>query len=412
MGEERIKDLLRSLFNPYEEIDNDSKLDLEDFLKEFLDESGNTGRENQNYYWDLYNELMKHFDERFAEVWLQEFRNSVDFDTMGKFKRARRQAWEQLLEMIREGIVDPSDISMSQMVRTFHSEIIEALEKEEYIQKTLRSRITRPKFTFKGEKLLGKRILEVSMSLLKKGFHGIHEVEAFGSGLTPGANLEDYDEVLHTFDMIDIQESCLTAAIKDPLKMELKDEFIKVRTPHQMVRCSIVILIDCSDSMKGHKMIGAIEAALGLKELLEEEYKEDRIWVAGFNHTISELQPGEIANLRPYGTTDIGLALNYARRILMKEDENRSIFLITDGEPTTSAHSRYSPIESALRESYHIGKEDITLNIIMLDSHPRLKYLCVEMAKRAEKAHVAFVNPINLKEFIIRSYISHKYSRF
>ena len=311
--------------------------------------------------------------------------------------------------MIEKGEISPDDISMRQMLKTFYSEILEELKKEEYITTVSKSTFVKPLFTEKSEKLLGERILEETMALLKGSEFGLHESFEAGYGHTPGSMIQEYDEVLHTYDMIDIQETCVVTALKDPGRMDLEYENIRVRMPEKSVSRASVILIDCSDSMKGQKMIGAIEAALGLRELLQVEYKDDQLWIIAFNHSTEEVKPGEIANLRPYGTTDIGLALSHARKILSRTSEDRSVFLITDGEPTTSAHPRLNPVESALNEAAMLGREDIQLNIIMLDRHPRLRQLCVEMAKRNRFATISFVNnPLNLREFVIRKYIMDK----
>jgi len=406
LGEENVKDLLHSLFNPYGGEEEEGSVNLEELVETRMDEPG---VDDIQFYMELYEEMLRYFDERFAEMWVQEFRGSVDFSRMEKYRNAKREAWKELLRMIEEGEINPDDISMRQMLKTFYREILEELKKEEYITTVSKSSLVKPLFTEKSEKLLGERILEETMALLRGQEFGLHQSLEYGHGHTPGSVLSEYDDVLHTYDMIDIQETCLRTAMSDPENMEIEYENICVRIPEKSVSRASVILIDCSDSMKGQKMIGAVEAALGLRELLMMEYRDDSLWIVAFNHTTEEVMPGDIANLKPYGTTDIGLALSRARKILMRTGEDRAVFLITDGEPTTSSHPRLNPIESALSEAGMLGREDIQLNIIMLDRHPRLRQLCVEMAKRNRFATVSFVNnPLNLREFIIKKYIMDK----
>ncbi len=106
---------------------------------------------------------------------------------------------------------------------------------------------------------------------------------------------------------------------------------------------------------------------------------------------------------------DIGHALDFTRKILAKEDGNRNIFLITDSEPTISYYPGQTPLQSALRTSYLAGREGIRMNIMMLDSNVRLRDICDDMARMNGNSTVAFIDdPLNLKEFIINSFIDHK----
>ncbi|MCX8176264.1 MAG: VWA domain-containing protein, partial [Candidatus Bathyarchaeota archaeon] len=110
-----------------------------------------------------------------------------------------------------------------------------------------------------------------------------------------------------------------------------------------------------------------------------------------------------------YKRQDIGQALDFSSGLLMKEDGNRNIFLITDGEPTASYIRNQTPEESAYRAAYMAGKFDIRLNIIMLDYRIELKMVCEKMAKLNGNATVTHVkNPLNLKEFVIKTFIDRR----
>ena len=130
-----------------------------------------------------------------------------------------------------------------------------------------------------------------------------------------------------------------------------------------------------------------------------------------YDQTPYLLNPGDIIKLRANGWTDIGKALDLSRELLTREDENRNIFLITDSEPTVSCYPDQTPETSALRASYMLSLEDISINIIMLDRRPELRALCEEMAILNRNATAVYVDdPLNLSEFVIKSYIDMKLS--
>ncbi|MFQ6011651.1 MAG: VWA domain-containing protein, partial [Nitrososphaerales archaeon] len=205
----------------------------------------------------------------------------------------------------------------------------------------------------------------------------------------------------------DIQETLLNVALKDPENMKISEDDIKIRVPLHKARASNVILIDKSGSMRWrYKILGAISAALGLRELLDSYYSEDQLWIVGYDQEPSVLGPGEIVNLRSYGWTDIGRALDFARGILKGEENNRNIFLLTDSEPTVSTEHQQSPLESALRAARLLGLDEIKLNIIMLDESPQLRMISSQMAALCGQASIAYVSdPLNLRDFVLESYI-------
>jgi len=113
--------------------------------------------------------------------------------------------------------------------------------------------------------------------------------------------------------------------------------------------------------------------------------------------------------MRPHGQTDIGRALHFCMQMLSKEEGNRNIFLLTDSEWTVSYNRGQSPIENMYRAAYLAGKEKIRMNIVMLDRNPALKATCENMAKLNGYTEIVYANnPLNLKEFIIKTYIDSR----
>lgn len=337
-----------------------------------------------------------------------------------KHRKAREKAWEALLEKIKRGEVDPSQITAEELIQHFLSQLMEELSREGLINIRFQRDwlygnvlVAYPEFTEKSEKIIARRVLEeVFVNLKGLRQVGCHETEDLGWGTRPSYLLWDFDEQRHTYDMLDIQETLVKTAMRDPAHMRIASEDLKARIPYQDTSTCNVILIDASYSMRGEKFRGGIMAALAFRELLEREYKEDRLHIVAYNQKPRLLSPGEIVKLKPYGYTDIGQAIDFAVDILSKEDGNKSIFLITDGEPTSTNKRNQTPEESALRAAYRAGKAEILLNIIMLDRRPELRCICEHMAALNGRASVTYIeNPLNLKEFMVKVFHSQKWTR-
>ncbi|MEM3737588.1 MAG: hypothetical protein QXJ75_05865 [Candidatus Bathyarchaeia archaeon] len=332
---------------------------------------------------------------------------------------AKEKSWEDIVTKVKAGVIQPTDISVGSLVRNFFGIIARELAEEGLIGIKREEhwlcadlQTISPEFNEVSERIIAKRVLKEVLAGLKEYGIGPHEVEAAGFGEQPSHILRDYDDFQHTYDMIDIQETLIQTAIKNPVNLEISLDDLKARLPLHKSKSSFVILMDCSYSMLGAKFIGTIMAAMAFRELLQEWYKDDHIFIFGYNEKPFPVAPAEILRLKPYGYTDIGLSLEFATNTLMKEDGNRVVLLITDGEPTCSSLRGQTPEESALRAAYKAGEREVQLNIIMLDKRPELRRICEKMARLNGNAVVTYVdNPLNLKDIVIKSYLLHKRRR-
>lgn len=401
MGEKNVESILYSLLNPLHAQARDReakiKLDLTKFLKRFMEDEDE----------DVHEYLIK------RSIYTRYYpRVILSWNYSEGMRRARERAWKELLEKLKRGEVEPSEISLQQLVEYFHEELLLALEEEGYVRREKVSRslshfMNILLFTPKGERLLAEKILEEAFKEMKVSSVGPHESEKEGLGLAPSSMIVDYDEYKHTYDMLDITETMVNAALKHPADLDLTEDVLKAREPLHMCRASNVILIDKSGSMSmNYRMVGAIEAALSLRRLLEEEYIDDKLWIVAYDHCVHPMDVGDLANLWPYGWTDIGQALDYARELLSREDGVKNVFLITDGQPTASSRLYQTPIESALKASERLKDDNVRLNIILLDcGSPNFRSICEKMAELAGDANIAFVeNPLDLKCFMLKSY--------
>ena len=390
---EFARDLLYSIFNPYHR--DTGKFDPSDMIKKHVEDE--ELRDNYDLFSSLFNDLIRNFG----------YINSFWIDKLEAYKEARKKAWDEIKEMLRDGDLSRSEIGLNDLIDHFYEEILEDLIEEGYIEGVIK-RIHRKIIVYsnQAEKVLADKVLQLSLQNLSNKSFGEHETEKYGISIFPSEKIVEFDSFLHNFDLIDIQESLIKSALKGEIEFEEKN--MVVRQPKHSEKCVYVMLIDVSDSMRGKKIIGAIEAALALKRVIRRKNHDD-LHIIAFNHNLKEIEHGDILNLNARGRTDIGLALKRAREILRDATGSGIVFLITDGEPTSSYNPHLTPWKSALKEAENLKSVDATLAIIMLGREQRFLDLCNRMAKLNKKSHIFFFNdPLNLKSFFVRSYIGKR----
>ncbi len=394
-GRDVTEQILYGLFNPKGFSSQDHEIDINELVKSHIDRIQDEDADGLEGYSGWMRRYLKWYE---------------------KLKTARKMAWEELLDKIKKGQMQPDSLSVRQMMRHFSDILAEELQKEGFLEQVSEKYVYQNSYVFysltaRSEKIIAKKVLEEAFLKLKRYGVGLHEIRESGWGVYPSHILREYDEYGHTYDMLDIQETLLSTASRDPREMKMERHDFKARIPLHKAKSSNIILIDKSGSMNGNKIRGAIMAALALRQLMETEFKDDILQVIAYDQTPYLLNPGDIIKLRANGWTDIGKALDLSRELLTREDENRNIFLITDSEPTVSCYPDQTPEASALRASYMLSLEDISINIIMLDRRPELRALCEEMAILNRNATAVYVDdPLNLSEFVIKSYIDMKLS--
>ncbi len=382
--EKIAEELLYSLFNPY--YRDEGQFDVTELIRKHLSEK--LVRD-----FELYTSTLKEFTSGY--YWM---------DRIPEIRDAKRKAWEELKEMLNSESILPEQLSMSQVVDNFFDEVIEELQNLGYIE-SIETRFHRKviNYTLKAEKVLGEKVLSLSLQNLEKRYFGEHETEKVGVSTFSGEILTEYDPYLHVFDNIDLVESVIKSAMRG--KIEFDESEMLARQPKHMEKCTYVMLIDVSDSMRGRKIVGAIEAAMCLKNAIKRKGSNDELKVVAFNHKVREIRQGEILNLEPRGRTDIGLALRKARNILRDSSGTGVIFLISDGEPTSSFNPYLTPWRCALKEAEKLKNVDARLQIIMFGKEGRFLELCKNMAKVSGKANLFhFSDPLNLKRFVVKRF--------
>jgi len=389
LGRDFVIELIYSIFNPYYTNDKPETgyaIEISKFIKQSIE-----NEELKNNY-----EIFAHlFDEIIRDFGYPSFLHEK-FD---EYKKAKKKAWKEIKNGLIRGSITKTEVSCVDLINYFYDEIINDLEKDGYILSTGMPK-RHIKYSPEAERILGEKILKLSYKNMKKKWYGETPTNEKGISILFSNHLQKFDSFTHTFDMIDIQETLIKSAKKGRIEIEEKD--IVIREPEHTEKCQYVILIDCSDSMKGKKIIGAMEAALALQKAIKQRNLDD-LKIFAFNHTIKRIRSGEIINLCPKGRTDIGLALKTARGCINKGTGSGIIYLITDGEPTISSTPNKNPQISAIEEARKLNRIDAQLEIIMFGRNHRFQELCKEMAKATQNSNaIFFEDPFNLKSYIVK----------
>ncbi len=400
-GQEALENMLYSMFNPQASDEGVQPVEQDD-LDRFMEEQLARWEEIRD---DVEKKLSVNKQNWMYRDWLEE-----------KMKREfiRRNAWQQLCEAIKQGKLDPKSLPPSRLTQMFASEIARALEKEGYLElrnfwDSQRGGYTLGWFDFTeaGERIIAKKVLDEVLDNMVLPCIELGEDQR-GYGVNPSDTLTEYDELLHHYDLIDMYETMINASIRGS-KAAFDPVDIRVRLPSSRYSSSNVILIDSSNSMYGPKFRGAIMAALAFKKLLEDYFRDDELYVVAYDDEPVLVREGEILRLRPQGNTDIGSAIDFAIELLKKCEGNRNIFLITDGEPTSSSTPELNPEENAYRAARRAGVEDVNLNIVLLDQKPELRAIADNMARINGRSTVTYVgDPQRLKDFFVRNYMTSK----
>jgi len=381
------KDLLYSLFNPYHR--ERGNVNLFKYIRENLkNEEIRSFFENFSF---LLNDMMRGY-RYISRFWSDKLEDYVE---------AKRKAWEKIKRKLKEGELKREDVSASELVNYFYEEILEDLKRDGYLEEDYYKGY---RFTRQAERVLSEKILQLSLQNLGGRDFGEHETEKIGVSSFLRNEIVEFDEFKHGFDSIDIQETLVKCALRDSsLRFDERD--LVARESEHVEKCVYVMLIDVSDSMRGRKIIGALESALALRRMIRRS-DMDELHVVAFNHRVMKIGDDEILNLRTRGRTDIGLALKTARDIVKRRRGSGVIFLITDGEPTSSYDPYLTPTMCALREAERLRSVDASLTIIMLNPEKRFLTLCERMAKLSRKSNlIYFENPLNMKRYFVRSYM-------
>ncbi len=300
----------------------------------------------------------------------------------------RRELWEEVKSYIASGIEPENPI---EVYDSFRKEVIDEMETFGLI----RREGNRIFFTKKAERIIAKRALKFILERLDKS-DGLDEFLSGNSNSLFPERIIEFDEFLHTFDMIDIQESLINE-IRVSGKVGLDDNLL-AREYEKTGKAVFIILIDTSDSMKGEKLKAAVRAALASKILLEKKNIRN-FKIFAFNHSVREMKDGDIVNLRARGRTDISKALMKA--VNVAKGMSPKVFLITDGEPTCPN----DPVKKAIDAAEMLGKvEGSSLALIMLSKDKKYDEFCERITRKVKNSIFMKLNPEDLSFVLVKTF--------
>jgi uncharacterized protein with von Willebrand factor type A (vWA) domain len=270
---------------------------------------------------------------------------------------------------------------------------------------------------------VGERALEDIFGKLKSSTFGEHGLEQNGVGIERLDETKPY--VFGDQFLIDTQKSVMNALMREgggtPVRINM-DDFEVYRT-ESLTQCSTVIMLDMSYSMM---MAGRFQAgrkvALALDSLIRWQFPKDNLYVVAFSYFVLTLRPEMLLDsywVEYGGGTNFQEALRQARLILAKHKAGtKQIIMITDGQPTTFSswsgddgwgYGRRSPraLEETLREVVRCTKDNITINLFMMERERYLSEFVATMA-RLNRGRAFYSTPSRLGEYILLDYVNNK----
>ncbi|MDG2112551.1 MAG: hypothetical protein P8N02_08065 [Actinomycetota bacterium] len=185
-------------------------------------------------------------------------------------------------------------------------------------------------------------------------------------------------------------------------------------------RASTVLMLDLSLSMPMRdNFLPAKKVTMALHSLISSQYPRDYLGIVGFAESAQELKASQLPEVSwdfAYGT-NMQHGFMIARRLLSRQSGTKQIIMITDGEPTAhlgpngQPYFNYPPVpetvEATLKEVARATREDIRINIFMLDPNSYLRSF-VEKMTQMNGGRAFFTSPHNLGDYVLVDFLEHR----
>ncbi len=294
----------------------------------------------------------------------------------------------------------------------------------------------RLELTARGQRRIGQRVLDKVFGRLGRDAFGGHRLARVGRTGERTGTSSPYEfgrafdlDLRGTLDRAVAREFSVPAgdASEAPpelgrrLPVRLEPDDFRVHDAEETTSASTVLLLDMSRSMllRGC-FVAARKVAIALDALIRTRYPHDTLHVVGFASVAREIPPGALTSLSWHGHeygTNLQHALLLARGLLARgSPANRSIVVITDGEPTAHIEDgrvefNYPPtrrtIEETLREVARCTRDGITINTFMLERSRALGEF-VDRVTRMNRGRAFYASPERLEEFVLVDYLDRR----
>lgn len=248
----------------------------------------------------------------------------------------------------------------------------------------------------KSEQKIRKNALKEIFGKLKKGVKGDHKTPHFGHG---DENTTDYRgfQFGDPLDQIALTESLKNSQINNGTEdFRLTERDLEIQYKDFRAQTSTVLMIDISHSMILYgedRITPAKKVAMALAELITQKYPKDTLDILVFGNDAWQIEIKDLPFLQvgPYHTNTIAgleLATDILRR---KKNNNKQIFMITDGKPTCMKvgikyyKNSFGLDPKIMNKTFNLAaqcrRNQIPITTFMIASDPYLKQFVQEFTK-------------------------------
>lgn len=202
--------------------------------------------------------------------------------------------------------------------------------------------------------------------------------------------------------------------------VQLTPDDFEVERTERTTRTSTVLMLDLSLSMPMRdNFVPAKKVALALESLISGQYPQDYLGIVTFSEVAREVAARDLAELSwdyVYGT-NMQHGFQLARKMLARESGTKQILMVTDGEPTAHINRNGRPefnyppthetIDLTLKEVNMCTREDIRINIFMLDATPYLTSF-IEQITKMNGGRAFFTDNQNVGDFVLVDFVEQK----
>ena len=365
--------------------------------------------------WEKSYELQGDQSLNLAEA-MQTFEDLADLDRLEQMLRnasAPGALTEVDTEKVRDLLGEESAESLQRL-----SEMSKMLEEAGLVE----NKDGQLSLTPKAIRRLGQNALGDLYRRITKDRAGRHKAEILGVGHERDYATKNY-EFGDPFN-INIERTIRNGLTRSGsgIPVELAIEDFEIERTEATVQASTVLMLDLSLSMPMRdNFLPAKKVAMALNSLISNQFPRDFLGVVTFSEIAREIRPQRLPEVSwdyVYGTNmQHGLVL--ARRMLAKQSGTKQIIMITDGEPTAHLTERGHPffsypptaetVERTLLEVKRCTRDDIRINVFMLDATPYLIRF-IEHVTKMNGGRAFLTNNQSLGDYLLVDFVDQRRS--
>ena len=354
---------------------------------------------------------------------------SLDFDQAAEVM-ARFKQMADLAEALRTG--NFKEIPLEELQAALGEEAIqsililgnfaEQLEESGYIHRTEEG----IRLTPRGFRQIGQNALNEIFKNIKKDRFGLHSIPQKGTSKRNPEETVPYEfgRALD-IDIIGTLKNAMRREVADG-RIRLGPEDFEVYEQDHETQTTTILMLDMSWSMsRDGRFPAAKRVALAMDHLIRMIYPRDYYYTIGFSTRARRLNPEQLTEATwdpsdPFTNIQEGLLL--ARQLFRRHPTtNRQVIVVTDGQPTATHINGYTNAQwpgfmgsippdiyrETLKEVDNCTRENIVINVFMLDDNPVLVKFVEEMV-RINRGRAFYSLPHNLGKYLLVDYLTRR----